>query len=82
MTKKIVRVTVFYEDGTFTEIVNNAGTTPAPVTDPLDKNFPWPTIPVVTTPCAKCGSTTSPCYRSDCPTGWGRPWNNFDKVVD
>lgn len=71
MSKKIVKVMVFYEDGTFSEIVDKQTT-----------DIPWPTIPVVTAPCAKCGSATGPCYRSDCPTGWGNPWNNRDKVVD
>lgn len=86
MTKEIDRVVIFYKDGTFTEIKN---VTPVkefgdrPVTDPLDKNFPWPTIPVVTPPCSKCGMTgRHSCARSDCPTGWGSPWYNRDKVVD
>lgn len=82
MNKKIVKVIVFYEDGTFSEMVDKQTTTP--VTDPLDKDFPWPKIPVVTTPCAKCGAVSKykQCFRQDCPTGWGTPWDNTTTVTD
>lgn len=79
MTKEIQKVVIFYKDGTFTEI-NNVNRVQEFGDKPVET--PWPTIPVVTTPCAKCGSTHSPCYRSDCPTGWGNPWNNKDTVID
>ena len=102
MSKKIVRVMVIYDDGTFEECI--AGEirptlqyppgvrspefpqsekpptiTPYVPTNPKPINpAPW-TIP----PCSKCGRTDMHgCNMIDCPTGWGRPWDNHNKVID
>lgn len=100
MSKKIVRVMVFYDDGTFEEMKAEKQSTltyppgvrtaefpdsekptitPYVPTNPKPFNpAPW-TIP----PCGKCGrSDIHNCTMIDCPTGWGRPWDNHNKVLD
>lgn len=100
MSKKIVRVMVFYDDGTFEEVKvekqsgltyppgvrspefpqsEKPSITPYVPTNPKPINpAPW-TVP----PCGKCGrSDIHNCTNIDCPTGWGRPWDNHNKVID
>lgn len=77
MNKKIVRVMVFYEDGTFSEIA-------ADLSPKFDLHKPIPRTPVPFTPgCPKCGSfTTGSCGKLDCPNGHINPWDNSPKVTD
>lgn len=106
MSKKIVRVMVMYDDGTFEECIAGAmvntltyppgvrSTEPKPATtpEPIEpvRRAPWtpvdsPNIPApwIIPPCSRCGSTVKQnCSRPDCPTGWGTPWDNSNKVID
>lgn len=85
MEKKIVKVMVFYNDGTFDECIAGAMlqpslTYPPGVRSPEPHNVP---TPWVIPPCAKCGRTDKgSCTIPDCPTGWGTPWDNRNKVID
>lgn len=85
MSKKIVRVMVFYEDGTFDEVKAERQSTltyPPGVRGPID-TMPNIPAPWVVPPCAKCGRTDKGvCTIPDCPTGWGNPWDNRNKVID
>lgn len=92
MSKKIVRVMVFYDDGTFDEVKAEKQSTltyppgfRSPEFPESEKFNPSPNIPApwVIPPCSKCGSTNKiNCDIPDCPTGWGRPWDNRNKVID
>jgi hypothetical protein len=90
MSKKIVRVMVFYDDGTFDEVKAEKQSTltyPPGVRSPefpqSEKPFTIPNNPWTIPPCAKCGSTNKiNCTIPDCPTGWGNPWDNRNKVID
>ena len=79
--KKITKITIYYDDGTYEDIQRSCAPTvkiepTAP--DPYNVPTPW-----VIAPCAQCGRTDKgACQRTDCPTGWGRPWDNSTKVVD
>lgn len=86
MEKRIVKVMVFYNDGTFDECIAGAMVQPS-LTYPPGVRTPQephnvPT-PWVVPPCHKCGSTNKiNCTIPDCPTGWGKPWDNRNKVID
>ena len=78
--KKITKITVYYDDGTYEDIQRSWAPTIKiePTTQPHNVPTPW-----VVPPCAKCGATANyGCTRGDCPTGWGRPWDNSNKVID
>ena len=86
MNKKIVRVMVFYEDGTFSEIAADL----SPKFDlhkPIPRT-PTPFVPVDTTKwypkaCMRCGETrTGSCGKLECPNGHINPWDNSPKVTD
>ena len=79
MNKKIVKVIVFYEDGTFSEMTHQ----PAPsLTYPPGVRTPMSPTPF-TPGCAKCGAfTTGSCGKLDCPNGYTNPWDNRNKITD
>lgn len=82
MNKKIVKVMVFYEDGTFSELAQQ--TVPS-LTYPPGVRTPEPIIPrgPFTPGCPKCGAfTTGSCGKLDCPNGHINPWDNSPKVTD
>lgn len=78
--KKITKIVVFYDDGTFSE------STPSFVRE--ETKLPYPTIwpcPVPVTPdyktCGKCGMKLEGvmgycCPHSHCPTGLGGSWSS------
>lgn len=90
MSKKIVRVMVFYDDGTFDEVKATQESTltyPPGVRSPEPvRREPWTPVnpsPWIIPPCSKCGSTSNlGCQMPDCPSGWGKPWDNSTKVID
>jgi len=81
MSKKITKVMVFYDDGTFDECVTAA--------EPK-KELTYPTLhypPGVRSPatpgCVVCGEfRTGACIKVGCPNSHINPWNNTDYVVD
>jgi hypothetical protein len=98
MSKKIVRVMVMYDDGTFDECIAGAmhiglqyppGVRGIPPVDDI-KNNPrdipvknTPWPPVATPGCAQCGEfRTGFCGKAGCPNNHINPWNNSNTVTD
>jgi hypothetical protein len=83
--KKIVRVMVFYDDGTFEEC--NAASPQPTLTFPPGVRTPDPIMPRAPfTPahrCMLCGEQrTGSCGKLECPNGYTNPWDNSTKVTD
>lgn len=75
--KKIVKVMVFYDDGTFDEC--NASTPQPTLQYPPGVRTTGPFTPG----CAKCGKfVTGSCGKLDCPNGYTNPWDNRNKITD
>lgn len=81
MTKKIVKVMVFYSDGTFEECT--AGTEPKKELTYPPLTYPPGVRGPVTPGCPKCGEfRVGVCAKAGCPNTAVRPWDNGDYVVD
>ena len=82
MSKKIVKVMVFYEDGTFEEC--NAAPQSSLTYPPGVRTPSVPFTPVMPRhTCMRCGEQrTGSCGKLECPNGYTNPWDNSPKVTD